>query len=128
MAVNNNKLIQQTFMLLEKQDKASKDELASRARLLALALQQAERSNEELEVHNEVLKEAMEQVLESVRGHMDVKFKNPKGGYVVDITKTLKKALSPYADSANARSIVKTKKKGGKPQKSKKSKKNSKKK
>lgn len=121
MTVNNHELIQQTFTLLDNPDEASKDEFASRARLLALALQQDDRSKYELEVHNEVLKEAMEQVLEAVRGHMDVKFKSPKGGYIIDITEVLKEALSPYADSAYARSVVKIKKKKSKSKKGKKS-------
>lgn len=121
MPVSNHKLIQQTFTLLDNPDKASSDELASRARLLALALQQSERFMYELEVHNEVLKEAMEQVLEAVRGHMDVKFKSSKGGYVIDVTKVLDEALSPYVDSAYARSVLKLKKKKSKSKKGKKS-------
>ena len=121
MTISNHKLIQQTFTLLDNPDKASRDEFASRARLLALALQQAERSKYELEVRNEVLKEAMEQVLEAVRSHMDVKFKSPKGGYTIDITKVLNEALSPDADSAYARSIMKLKKKNSKSKKGKKS-------
>lgn len=121
MTISNHKLIQQTFTLLDNPDKASRDELASRARLLVLALQQADRSKSELEIRNEVLKEAMEQVLEAVRGHMDVKFKHPKEGYVIDITKVLNEVLSPYADSAYARSVMKLKKKKSKSKKGKKS-------
>ena len=121
MTISNHKLIQQTFTLLDNPDKASRDELASRARLLVLALQQADRSKSELEIRNEVLKEAMEQVLEAVRGHMDVKFKHPQEGYVIDITKVLNEVLSPYADSAYARSVMKLKKKKSKSKKGKKS-------
>jgi len=120
MAVDNEKLVRHTFKLLGNLSAASKDELASRARLLALALQQSERELAEAEVRVEMHKEAMEQVLDSIKGHMDVKFKSPKGGYVVDVNKVLKKALSPYADSAYARSVVKRKEKSKKSKKGKK--------
>ena len=114
MPVDNEKLVRQTFKMLGNLDNTSKDEIASRARLLALALQQAERAYNEIEVHNEVLKEAMEQVLSSVKNHMDLKFQNPDGGFVVDLGEVMKQALSPYADSAYARSIIKAKKEGKK--------------
>ncbi len=120
MAVDNQKLIQQTFKLLEEPEKASNDVLASRARLLALRLQQSERESNELEVQCELLKEAIEQVLEAVGDHKKVRVKSAKGKYSIDITKLLKKALSPYADSAYARSVVKVKKKDKKSKKGKK--------
>ncbi len=107
MPVENETLIRQTFEMLGNYENTNKDELASRARLLALALQQAERDSIESEIHIEVLKEAMGQVLHSVKKHMKVRFKSPNEGYVVDVSKVLEEALSPYADSALARSVVK---------------------
>jgi len=111
MPVDNEELIRQTFEMLGNIENISKDEIASRARLLVLALQQAERESIESEIHIEVLKEAMEQVLSSVKKHMKVKFKSPEEGYVVDVSQVLQDALSPCADSAMARSKVKNRKK-----------------
>ncbi|MCP4414187.1 MAG: hypothetical protein GY808_16650 [Gammaproteobacteria bacterium] len=41
---------------------------------------------------------------------MKVKFKSPNEGYVVDVSTVLEEALSPYADSSLARSVVKHRK------------------
>ncbi len=119
MPVDNTTLIRQTFEMLGNLENTSKDEIASRARLLALALQQAERDGFEAEIHIEVLKEAMKQVLSSVKKHMKVKFKSPTDDYVVDVSALLEEALSPYADSARARSLVKHRKEDKKKKKKK---------
>ncbi len=120
MPVDNKTLIRQTFEMLGNYENTSKDEIASRARLLALAMQQADRDSIEAEIQIEVLKEAMKQVLSSVKKHMKVKFKSPNEGYVIDVSAVLEEALSPYADSSRARNVVKHRKEEKKKKKNKK--------
>jgi hypothetical protein len=103
MTVRTEELIRQTFNILNDEEKTPKDLFVSRARLLALTLQQHDRELEDARIEVEVLR----QVIEDALGAMP-KPRHRHAQGAADPVAILEEALSGYAATAQARITLKT--------------------
>lgn len=98
MTVGAEDLIRQTFNMLSDEGKYPKEQFASRARLLALTLQQYEREHEDARIEVEALRQAIGDALGVMRKPRD---RHARGA--ADPAAILEEALSGYAPAAKAR-------------------------
>ena len=98
MTVGAEELIRQTFKMLSDVEKTPKDQFVSRARLLALSLQQYERKLEDARIEVDALRQAMGEAVGAMRNPRD---RHARGA--ADPVAILEEAMSGYAPTAKSR-------------------------